>query len=192
MRTVTQLLAASAQGEAGATSALFARLYPEIKRVARSRLAHSGGVAGLNTTDLVHEGFLRMADVEGLQGQSRGQFFAYVGRVLRSVVIDYVRAGSADKRGGPGRVFVTLSSAADEPAAVMPADELIAIDRALRQMSELDQGLYELLEMLSFAGTPLDEVARLRGVSRRTVERDLIKARALLTTLLGDPPDTTY
>jgi len=192
MRSVTQLLMASSDGDGSAADELFARLYPEIKRVARQRLAQAGGVVGLNTTALVHEGFLRMADSEGLRGASRGHFFAYVGRVLRSVVIDFVRAESATKRGGDVQLVATLSAAADEPAAWMQATDLIAIDRALRQMQELDRPLYELLEMLTFAGTSVDEVAQLRDVSRRTVERDLVKARALLTELLGDPPGTAY
>lgn len=192
MPTVTELLLSSSQGHAGAGAELFARLYHEIKRVARVRLAQSGGINGLNTTALVHEGFLRMAEMEGLQGQSRGQFFAYVGRVLRSVVIDFVRAGSADKRGGAAGFMLTLSAAADEPAVLTEPVDLIALDRALHQMQGLDNALYELLEMLTFAGTSLNEVASLRGVSRRTVERDLVKARALLTELLGDPPATVY
>ena len=74
--SITELLARSHQGQSEALQELFAKLYPEIKRVARSRLAHAGGVAGLNTTALVHEGFLRMAEQEGLRGSSRGQFFA--------------------------------------------------------------------------------------------------------------------
>lgn len=192
MPTVTELLLSSSHGDADAASELFARLYPEIKRVARARLAHSGGINGLNTTALVHEGFLRMAEGEGLQGQSRGQFFAYVGRVLRSVVIDFVRAGSADKRGGGAGFMLTLSAAADEPAVLSEPTDLIALDRALHQMQGLDNALYELLEMLTFAGTSINEVALLRGVSRRTVERDLVKARALLTELLGDPAATVY
>lgn len=192
MPTVTELLHSSSQGHAGAAAELFARLYPEIKRVAHGRLAQSGGVHGLNTTALVHEGFLRMAEVEGLQGASRGQFFAYVGRVLRSVVIDFVRAGNADKRGGQAGFMLTLSAAADEPAVLSEATDLIALDRALQQLQVLDTPLYELVEMLSFAGTSINEVALLRGVSRRTVERDLVKARALLTELLGDPPATVY
>ena len=192
MRTVTELLVSSSHGDSTAAGELFARLYPEIKRVARARLAQSDGVVGLNTTALVHEGFLRMADVAGLQGQSRGQFLAYVGRVLRSVVIDFVRAESADKRGGAAGVMLTLSAAADVPALLATPTDLIAIDHALQQMQGLDNALYELLEMLTFAGTSLNEVALLRGVSRRTVERDLVKARALLTDLLGDPPATLY
>jgi RNA polymerase sigma factor (TIGR02999 family) len=184
--SVTELLASAALGEAGAVNALFARLYPEIKRAARARLAQASGVHGLNTTALVHESFLRMADSEGLQGSSRGQFFAYVGRVLRSVVVDHIRAESSAKRGGDAGILLTLSAAADVVAPLNSALELIAMDRALLQMQQLDLGLYELLEMVGFAGTPLDEVAQLRGVARRTVERDLVKARALMAELLGD------
>jgi RNA polymerase sigma factor (TIGR02999 family) len=191
MPTVTELLARSANQDAAASGALFERLYPEIKRVARGRLAQSGGVAGLNTTALVHEGFLRMADSEGLRGASRGQFFAYVGRVLRSVVVDHLRAASADKRGGAG-MLLTLSAAAEVPAVLSTPTDLIALDRALVQMQAIDPPLYELLEMVVFAGTGLDEVAELRGASRRTVERELVKARVLLTELLGDPPATAY
>jgi RNA polymerase sigma factor (TIGR02999 family) len=190
---VTELLARASSGEDGASNALFARLYPEIKRAARARLAQSADRHGLNTTALVHEGFLRMADSQGLKGASRGQFFSYVGRVLRSVVVDHVRAESAVKRGGAAAgAMLTLSAAEGEAAQVSSAVELIALDRALVQMRQLDHGLYELLEMVSFAGTPLDEVAQLRGVSRRTVERDLVKARALMSELLGDSRSTVY
>jgi DNA-directed RNA polymerase specialized sigma24 family protein len=72
------------------------------------------------------------------------------------------------------------------------ATDLIALDRALRRMQALDTGLYELLEMVAFTGTSIHDVALLRDVSRRTVERDLVKARALLTELLGDPPAMVY
>ncbi|MDC8769974.1 ECF-type sigma factor [Roseateles albus] len=190
--SVTELLASASQGESSAVNALFARLYPEIKRAARAKLAQASGVAGLNTTALVHESFLRMADSEGLQGNSRGQFFAYVGRVLRSVVVDHIRAAGADKRGGEAGILLTLSAAAEVVAPISSALDLIAIDRALLQMQQLDPGLYQLLEMIGFAGTPIVEVAQLRGVARRTVERDLVKARALLTELMGDSAATVY
>jgi len=183
--SITELLARSHDGQSDALQQLYARLYPEIKRVARSRLAHTGGVAGLNTTALVHEGFLRMAEQEGLQGSSRGQFFAYVGQVLRSVVIDHLRAQGRDKRGGD-QLMVTLSAAEDVAAVQSSATDLIAVDRGLVRMREIDPSLYELLEMLNFTGLTIAEVAELRGISSRTVNRDLIKARALLQALLGD------
>ena len=92
---VTQLLAEMRQGDQGATARLYSVLYPEIKRLARSRLYAAGGVTSLNTTALVNEGFLRMAEREGMAGESRAQFFAYVGKVLRSVVLDHLRAEGA-------------------------------------------------------------------------------------------------
>lgn len=189
MPAITELLSNSRQGEgparAEALQQLYAQLYPEIKRVARARLAQSGGVPGLNTTALVHEGFLRMAEQEGLQGATRGHFFAYVGQVLRSVVIDHLRSEGRSKRGGD-QLLVTLSAAADVPAEGSSAADLLAVDRALRRMADIDAGLYELIEMQAFAGLTIAEVAELRGVSSRTVNRDLIKARALLQMLLGE------
>lgn len=189
MSSITELLVrsrdVSGPAKADALQALYAQLYPEIKRVARARLAHAGGVMGLNTTALVHEGFLRMAEQEGLQGANRGQFFAYVGQVLRSVVIDHLRSEGRVKRGGE-QLMVTLSAAADVPAGGGSAADLIAVDRALQRMAEIDPALYELLEMQAFAGLTIAEVAELRGVSSRTVNRDLIKARGLLQMLLGE------
>ncbi len=181
--TITELLQRSNEGQSGALQQLYARLYPEIKRVARARLAQAGGVTGLSTTTLVHEGFLRIADQAGLRGGSRGQFFAYVGQVLRSVVIDHLRAEGRDKRGGAQLMF-TLSAAADVPGGDTDVVELMALDRALKRMREIDAPLYELLEMHAFAGVPISEIAALRGVATRTVDRDLVKARLLLQTLL--------
>lgn len=191
MSDVTQLLIGTSRGDPEALQQLYALLYPEIKRVARIRLAQSGHAAGLNTTALVHEGFLRMADQQGLQGETRGQFFAYVGRVLRSVVIDHLRGEGRDKRGGDA-VMVTLSAAGDVAASGSPAVDMLGLDRALTRMQGLDRELYELIEMVGFAGLTIAEVAALRGQSSRTVNRELLKARALLQELLGDPPDTVY
>lgn len=185
MPSITELLSHSRAGQADALQQIYAQLYPQIKRVARARLAASGGVPGLNTTALVHEGFLRIAEQAGLQGESRGHFFAYVGQVLRSVVIDHLRAQRRDKRGGDA-CMVTLSAAADVPAIQSSAIDLIAVDRALQRMRALAPELYELLEMLAFAGLTIAEVALLRAVSSRTVNRDLIKARGLLQLLLGE------
>lgn len=183
MPSVPELLDLIEQGDANARSDLYAQLYPDIKRVARARLTSSGGVVGLNTTALVNEGFLRIAGLQALSGRSKGQFLAYVGHVLRSVVIDHLRAESAGKR-DVGGVMLTLSSADQQPTPASDHVDLIALDRALAAMRTLDPSLHELIEVLVFTGTGIDEVAALRQVSRRTVERDVVKARALLRTLM--------
>ena len=184
MDSITELLVRAGGGDNLATNELFGRLYPEIKRIARARLDEAGGVTGLDATALVHEGFLRMADSEGLRGSTRGQFFAYVGRVLRNTVIDHFRAKQAQKRGGEA-MLVTLSHAdAEDGAGAHMTLDLADLDHALAQMREIDLELYELIEMNVFAGMSLDEIAQLRDVSTRTINRDLSKARALLAELM--------
>ena len=181
---LTVVVKNAASGDADAMRALFADLYPEIKRLARTRLAQAGGVTGLNATALVHEGFMRMAEREGLQGQTRVQFFAYVGKVLRSIVIDFVRERDAEKRGG-GVTLLTMSHADATPAAWMEGTDLIDLDRALEQLKTFDERLYQIVEMHVFSGLACAEVGAELGITERTVNRDLSKARALLSQALG-------
>lgn len=178
---VTQLLNELRAGDTGASARLYCVLYPEIKRLARSRLYAAGGVTSLNTTALVNEGFLRMADREGMAGESRVQFFAYVGKVLRSVVLDYLRAESAEKRGGD-QVQVTLSQA--DSIAPAGRDNWFLLDQALEQLKTIDYSLYELVELRYFAGLTVADIASLRKVASRTVDRDWVKAKALLEEMV--------
>lgn len=182
--TPTALVQRAAEGDGDAMRSLFNSVYPDLKRLARVRLAQFGGVTGLNATALVHEGFLRMAEREGLQGQTRLQFFAYVGKVLRSVVIDFVRERDADKRGG-GVTLLTMSHADSVPAPWMETTDLIDLDRALDQLRTFDERLYQVVEMHVFSGMSCIEVASEIGVTERTVNRDLAKAHALLAQVKG-------
>ena len=185
--TPTVLVQRAADGDSGAMRALFTELYPDIKRLARSRLANAGGVTGLNATALVHEGFMRMAEREGLQGSTRLQFFAYVGKVLRSIVIDFIRERDAGKRGG-GVTLLTLSNADASPAAWMENADLIDLDRALEQLKSFDERLYQIVEMHAFSGLSCAEIGVELGVTERTINRDVAKARALLSQALGTAP----
>ena len=181
--TPTVLVARAAEGDAEAMRALFTSLYPDLKRLARVRLAQFGGVTGLNATALVHEGFMRMAEREGLRGQSRLQFFAYVGKVLRSIVIDFVRDRDAEKRGG-GVTLLTMSHADSVPAPWMETTDLIDLDRGLEQLRLFDERLYQVVEMHVFSGMSCVEIAAEIGVTERTVNRDLAKAHALLAQVM--------
>ena len=173
----------AAGGDSAAMSTLYAELYPEIKRVARARLAQAGGVTGLNATALVHEGFMRMAERKGLQGETRVQFFAYVGKVLRSIVIDFVRARVAEKRGG-GATLMTLSHADSAPDGWLPAVDVVALDQALERLKAVDEGMYHTAELHFFCGMTIEETAESRGISTRTVNREITKARAMLAEWL--------
>ena len=179
----TLLVQRAASGDSDAMRALFSSLYPDIKRLARSKLAQAGGITGLNATALVHEGFMRMAEREGLQGQTRLQFFAYIGKVLRSIVIDFVRERDAEKRGA-GMTLLTLSHADGTLAPWMDVTDMVALDQALDQLQKLDVRLYQVIELHVFSGLSLQEVAQELNVTLRTVNRDLLKARALLSRAL--------
>jgi RNA polymerase sigma factor (TIGR02999 family) len=178
---ISPLLQDMRAGDQSAAAKLYAVLYPEIKRLAHSRLYAVGGVTSLNTTSLVNEGFLRIVDRAGLGGESRAQFFAYVGKVLRSVVLDHLRANQAEKRGGD-LVQVTLSQA--ESIAADGRDNWFLLDSALEQLRMLDLDLYELVELRYFAGLSVADIASLRKVSSRTIDRDWVKAKAWLESLI--------
>lgn len=183
----TLLVQRAAAGDSEAMRSLFSTLYPDIKRLARSRLAQAGGITGLNATALVHEGFMRMAEREGLQGNTRVQFFAYVGKVLRSIVIDFVRARDAEKRGG-GATLLTMSHAESSADALMSAVDVIALDRALERLKAVDEGMYHTAELHFFCGMTIVETAEAREISTRTVNREITKARALLAEWLDVSP----
>lgn len=180
----TLLVQRAANGDSDAMRALFSSLYPDIKRLARGKLAQAGGITGLNATALVHEGFMRMAEREGLQGQTRLQFFAYIGKVLRSIVIDFVRERDAEKRGA-GMTLLTMSHADGTLAPWMDVTDMVALDQALDQLQKLDVRLYQVIELHVFSGLSLQEVSQELNVTLRTVNRDLLKARALLSRALG-------
>ena len=190
--TPNSVVHSASNGDPEAMRALFSELYPDIKRLARSRLMQVGGVTGLNATALVHEGFMRMAEREGLRGDTRIQFFAYIGKVLRSIVIDFVRERDAQKRGG-GVTLLTLShadaDAASGPAAWIENTDLIDLDRAMTELKSIDERLYQIVEMHAFSGLSCTEIGVELGVTERTVNRELAKARALLGQTLDAPTD---
>ena len=101
---------AVASGDAAALRALFARVYAELKQMAHHHLAASSGHT-LNTTGLVHEVYLKLAQPEGRDLHGRAHFFALAAKAMRQIVIDHARARMTDKRGGAGLQIVTLDAA---------------------------------------------------------------------------------
>jgi RNA polymerase sigma factor (TIGR02999 family) len=187
---VTQLLLEINEGSSDANAKLYALLYTDIKRLARSRLYAAGHAHSLNTTGLVNEGFLRIADRENMTSGSRAQFFAYVGKVFRSVVLDHIRSEQAQKRGGDFEQ-VTLSHAEGVAApGTESSSDLFSLDAALEHLREVDDTLYELVELRYFAGLTVDEIASLRKVTSRTVNRDWVKAKMLLEEIMSSDHKT--
>jgi len=164
-----------------AQGALFASLYAELRRIARRELQRGGGAGALSPTTVLHEAYLRLERCTGAAPASEGEFLAYASRVMRNLVIDLVRRRGALKRGG-GFEITTLEGEAAVPSA--NTDELEALSHAIDALSALDPALAELVDLKFFCGFSFVEVAAVRGVSERTLQRDWEKARILLRAAL--------
>lgn len=183
MSDITQLLRSASAGDQDASRELFSRMYADLKRLAHGNLYRNGGRSELNTTMLVHESYLRLAARGGLAPADRPAFFAYIGKVMRSVVLDTVRERRAEKRGGGVEPLQLTTGIASE---VIDDEQLLAIDEALDALERLAPELRRLVEMRYFAGLTVAEISEASGRSVRSVERDWEKARALLRKLMTE------
>ena len=170
-------------GDSPDVEALWAGLYPDLKQLARARLRRSGPHTLLDTTGLVNDAYVRVAAAASLREASPGQFLAYAARTMRSVVIDLARERQAARRGG-GAETLTLSTAILDGATA--EDEPLELDRALRQLAELEPRLSQVVEMRYFGGFTEAEIGAALGVTERTVRRDWDKARLLLRAMLSE------
>lgn len=174
---LVRLVARAESGDPAGRDALFATLYAELHRLAQSHLHRSGGYLTLGTTTLLHEVYLDLAARDALAFPDRARFLGYASRAMRGLIIDYVRARTASKRGG--ELTFTALDEARASSAETPA-EIERLGRALDELSTLDPALAELVDLKFFCGFSFAEIAVLRGVSERTVQRDWAKARLLL------------
>ncbi len=184
MGQVTTLLTAIGQGQHSALGELYALLYPELHRLAHSRVRRSGELTLLDTTSLVHESYLRFEKSGAVAIANRSQFMAYAARVMRSVVVDLVRARQSERRGGEA-VHVELDDEQHAMAAPDAADnEVLRVHESLQELAAIDERLVQVVEMRYFAGMTEAEIAGVLGLAVRTVARDWEKARLFLHAIL--------
>ena len=183
MGQVTTLLAALADGRSESFGELYALLYPELRRLAHSRVRRSGDMTLLDTTSLVHEAYLRFESIGAVTFRDRGQFMAYAARVMRSIVVDAVRRRGAERHGGDV-VHVELDDAEALPAADPRDNEVLRVHESLEALGAIDPRLVQVVEMRYFAGMTVAEIAAVLNVAERTVARDWEKARLFLHACL--------
>ncbi|MBI5719774.1 MAG: sigma-70 family RNA polymerase sigma factor [Burkholderiales bacterium] len=186
MSEITKLLQAAGGGDREAADRAYALLYADLRRLAHSRLRREGAYTLLDTTALVHESYLRLHGAAEPGFAGRDQFLAYAARVMRSVVVDLVRARQAERRGG-GADHVTLSTtlADSHSGHATGADEVLQVHEALEALQAQDARLASVVEMRYFGGLSEREIAQAMGVTERTVQRDWQKARLFLAMAIG-------
>ena len=186
MRPDSSSIAAMARraesGEAGAHDPLFALLYAELHRLARREVRRHGPHQTLGATTLLHEAYLDIRRRDALAFPDAGRFLAYAARAMRGVVIDRVRARSAQKRGGA----LAITSLDTGNAEQFEQPELLPrIGEALDELAGLEPELAHVVDLKFFCGFTMAEIAALQNVSERTVQRQWEKARLLLHRALS-------
>lgn len=182
---IPALVRATNAGDATARDRLFALIYDELRGRARRQLGDMPRVT-LCTTQLVHEAYLKLA-AKPLNLNDRAHFFRLTAQVMRQVLVDHLRERNAQRRGG-GESHVTLSS--DSIAGEALSLDVLALDRALRDLEEDAPDLADLVELRLLAGLDFAAIADLRGQSERSVYRDWRAARAYLKRQLDPVPAT--
>jgi RNA polymerase sigma factor (TIGR02999 family) len=176
---IEELIRSADEGGNAATDELFSVLYRELHRLAEHHVRRGGSALTLGATTLIHEAYLGIAGRESVSFDDHPRFLAYASRAMRGLVIDYARRRRARKRGR--QLEITLSGDEIPTAdALRTARELEALGDALDELATVDPALAELVDLHFFCGFPFTEIAALRGVSERTVQRDWRKARLLL------------
>lgn len=158
--------------------ALFGEVYERLKRMAHRELGRAAGGGTVNTTELVHDLYLRLCRGNELAFAEPAQFFAYAARAMRHILVDRARQRLRLKAGGD-QLRLSLTDPAVDAVALGPQQALL-LDSALHALAADDARAARVVELHYFAGLTLERVAELLGVVRRTVDRDWRYARAFL------------
>jgi RNA polymerase sigma factor (TIGR02999 family) len=169
--------------EAQSAADLLPAVYTELRRLAATLAAHWGPGQTLQPTALVHEAYLRLVRNQDPGWQGRRHFFGAAALAMREILIEQARRKASHKRGGRGRrVALAEGMAWIEP----PADDVLALDEAIRQLQAENARLAEIVMLRYYTGLSVEETARVVGVSVSTVTRDWRYARAWLAGQLGE------
>jgi RNA polymerase sigma factor (TIGR02999 family) len=182
---VTELLVEWSQGDDAALVKLTPLVYEELRRVAHHYLSGQRSGHTLQTTALVNEAYLRLADQTNPHWQNRAHFFAVAARAMRQILVSYARSNRAQKRGG-GAARIEL----DEAAILSPeqSQEIIDLHEALERLETLDPRKAQVVELKFFGGLSYDEIAEVLKIARVTVRRDWEFAKLWLYTELHSAP----
>ena len=160
-----------------AADALFITLYAELHRLARRELNRRGPVGGFGVTTLLHEAYLSMSGKAGTDFVDHARFMAYAARVMRGLIIDDVRRRQSEKRGG---LFHITSLDTELAGSVAGPQRLLQISNALDELAEIEPNLAEIIDLKFFCGFSFAEIAAMRNVSERTIQRSWEKGRLYL------------
>ena len=174
---VTAMLRDWSNGDRQAQDQLFRAVYNELRGQAAGYLRHEHPGLSLQTSDLIHEAYLRLIDQQHVEWQNRLHFFAIAAQVMRRILVDHARSRQAAKRGGSD-----IRLPLEEAMVILPGPDLdfVALDEALNKLAEIDPQQSQVVELRFFSGLSVAETAKVMSLSERTVKRDWHVAKAWL------------
>ncbi len=175
---ITVLLQRLRRGDEGAADELLRVVYEELRRIARAYMGKEASEHTLQTTALIHEAWLRLADQTRVDWRDRTHFYGVAAQMMHRVLVDHARARLADKRGA-GAAPLNLDWIEIE-ATPQKLEEILAVDEVLSRLKGFDQQQARIVEMRYFAGMTVGETATALGLSPRTVDREWALASAWL------------
>ena len=181
---ITHLLLDWSNGDEFALEQLMPLVYEELRRMARRFMRRQPSGHTFQTTELIHEAYLKIAKNDGRNWQNRAHFFGVAAKAMRQILVDYARSKNSQKRGGwQDRVTLT-----DETAVISnKSREIVALDDALKKLEEIDERRSRVVELKFFGGLKIEEIAEVLKISAETVNRDWSFARTWLLRELETP-----
>ncbi len=189
---ITRLLREWQCGEREALDRLIPLVYDELRIIASRQASQEWRHGAIQTTVLVNEAFMKLVDQRSVDWRNRAHLFAIAAQVMRRILLDDARRRLREKRGG-GMVTISIEELSSSSSAG-PVDtvDVIAIDRALRDLERLDPDQARIIELRFFGGLTVEETSAVLGVSPATVKREWSVAKGwLYRALTSGPAGTT-
>ena len=181
---ITLLLLEWNKGDDHALEQLMPLVYEELRRMAHGYLKRQSPSHTFQTSELIHEAYLKLAKGDDQNWQNRAHFFGVAAKVMRHILVDYARSRHSGKRGWQNRVSLTAETAISTDRS----SQLIALDDALTALHALDERKSRVVELRFFGGLTNEEMAEVLNVSTETVKRDWRFARTWLLRELAVTP----
>ncbi|MBS1795702.1 MAG: sigma-70 family RNA polymerase sigma factor [Acidobacteria bacterium] len=180
---ITEILKSWRSGDEAAAETLYSLVYEELRRLARSLMRRERAEHTLQPTALVHEAYLRLIDQQ-TDWQSRAHFYGIAAQMMRRILVNHARDRRADKRGGPDRFQISLTSA--ENIGAQKAVDVLALDEALVNLEKFDPRKSRVVELRFFGGLTEREIAEILQVNEKTIRRDWTMAKMWLHRELSE------
>jgi RNA polymerase sigma-70 factor, ECF subfamily len=179
---ITQLLVEWGGGNESALESLIPLVYDELHQIAKRYMRRQSAGHTFQTTELIHEAYLKLAKQEAQSWQNRAHFFGVAAQAMRHILVDYARSKQSQKRGGWQKVTL------DEKVAVSleRSEEMLSLDEALKRLAELDERKAKVVELKYFGGLTNEETAEVMKISPETVKRDWKFSRTWLLRELSN------